>query len=113
MFLRVGLAADSVCSLSPLAGRGSGRGGLSVRCGSPSPDALRAVADALASASLALRTPAEGRLCSPRKRGEVTEFAAPTAGTRAIVLCPNRRSQRYCATFVSWYSSTKTYRNRA
>src|SRR5262245_7676419 len=107
MFLRVGLAADSVRSLSPPAGRGLGSGAPCPAFGeSPSPDALGTVADALASASLAPRTPAEGRLCSPRKPGEV-ESAALSATllsveiSERVVLCPSKRSHRYCATFVS------------
>src|ERR1700733_15174541 len=91
----------AIFSLAPLAGRGSGGGGTvgsaddAVGSATPSPDALRAVAVASPRRSSS-RTSAEGRLCSPRKRGEVEDGA-----------CANSRSHRYCATLVSWYSSTR------
>src|SRR5262245_39762286 len=46
--------------------------------GPPHPPALRSAhSRCFASAFLALRTAAEGRLCSPRKRGEVEQAAHP------------------------------------
>src|ERR1700733_3449444 len=86
----------AIFSLAPLAGRGSGGGGTggnaddAVGSAPPSPDALCAVAVASPRRSSS-RTSAEGRLCSPRKRGEVEDDGA----------CASSRSQRYCATLVS------------
>src|SRR6516225_61622 len=99
MFLSVGLAADSVCSLSPPAGRGLGGGGVSALDASPSPGSLRSPPSPRTNSGL----PEFGSFNGPKSdksdfgwgegngaRGE----AAALLG--ALVLCPSKRSHRYC-----------------
>src|SRR5262249_57024133 len=104
---RPGVGASGRAGSPPGGGGGGGGGGPGcddAACGEPpSAAALGGVADAFASASLALRTPAEGRLCSPRTRGEVTPGAAACPVGDVTTVAGTGASAR-CSITVPWSS---------
>src|SRR5207253_3998263 len=105
MFLSVVLCTGGALVPSPLVGEGGersepGEGAFSSTRASPSPVSPPSLRSGGSSPS-----PARGEGDAARGEGDGI-FAG-------VTVCPSRRSQRYCATFVSWYSSTKMYRNRA
>src|ERR1700760_3727922 len=102
MFLGGAAAADTSLP-SPLVGGGGERGG--------------AGEGSLSTNSFAERDPSPGSVslrstdASSPTRGEGTSVGVATVRA-TLGICDNNLSHKYCATFVSWYSSTRMYLKR-